>query len=299
MTTALTPPLRWVGSKQRLIGELAARMPRGDELAGRRLVEPFVGSASVFLALGPRRALLADANSDLIALYRELVRDHRDVAWYAARLLRGHTPARYAEVRRAWNAGQPTFAPARAAAMIYLSRTGYNGLWRVNRAGDLNTPAGRPAAEVDWSAIADALEHDLAPAAAALARAELRCADYREVIGEAGSGDVLYLDPPYDGPGFAAYTTDALDQAALARAALAAARRGAWVVASNADTPRVRALYRAADGWTVDTVQVRRTVGARSRDVVQEVIAWHRGDRQDTAAPTHDHASRCQRGVIE
>lgn len=265
------PAVKWAGGKTRLLRELLARLPA----RWGRYFEPFAGGAALFFRLAgegrlaPGLAVLSDANGDLIGCYRELARDHRAVAAHLRELVAGHSRDAYYAVRAAWNEGRPCSPAARAATMLYLNRACFNGLWRVNRAGAMNTPVGSGSLAVP----------DLEGPAAALARAELRCADYREIAAEAVRGDLVYFDPPYDPltptSSFTSYTAGVFgleQQSELSRLALALRRRGVHVVVSNHDTPLVRELYSESSGWRVDAVQVRRSVGARSRGEAREVI---------------------------
>ena len=262
------PIVKWVGGKGRLLPELLARVP----WAFGRYFEPFAGGAALFFALRPERATLGDANADLIWLYRALVEDVEGAIGGVRVHERLHTEAHYYATREAWNArawdGEPL---ARAAAMVYLNRACFNGLWRVNASGDMNAPIGRRADGELHRLEVDA--ERLRAASQALARAELHAGDYRAALRGARAGDFVYFDPPYDGT-FTSYTAGAFgpdEQCELAAVVRRLIRRGVRVMLSNADTPRVRELYA---GLWIDVVQRPGTVscaGAR-RQAVDEVI---------------------------
>jgi DNA adenine methylase len=160
----------------------------------------------------------------------------------------------------------------RAATFIYLNKTCFNGLWRVNRSGAFNVPIGR---YVDPPiCVPDALRN----AQAILGRAELRHGDYRAAVADAARGDFLYFDPPYDPltptASFTSYTIDAFgaeQQRELAETARMLVGKGCRVMLSNSDTPFIRSLYK---GFKIDRVKCARAINsnAAKRGDVDEVI---------------------------
>jgi DNA adenine methylase len=175
-------------------------------------------------------------------------------------------------VRDRWNAAAASSPAERAAAFIYLNKTCYNGLWRVNRRGRFNVPLGRYANP----GIVDA--DGLHAAARALAGAELAVAPFEDVLAHAAPGDLVYFDPPYvplsATAHFTAYTAggfSAADQARLAEVFRALDERGCAVLLSNHDTPMVRRLFH---GYRVDRVLCARNINSRAeaRGAVAEVI---------------------------
>jgi DNA adenine methylase len=266
---AATPIVKWVGGKTKLLPELLARMPPHHE----RYFEPFAGGAAMFFRVGPRRAVLADSNADLIGLYAAVARDVEAVIRELARHRAAHDQRHYYDTRARWNDhGASWSAAERAAAFIYLNKTCFNGLWRVNRAGDFNVPIGR------YTDPPICVPETLRAAHAVLARASLRCGDYRRAIEDAGRGDFVYFDPPYDPvtttANFTSYTADAFgpdDQRELAETARALVARGCRVMLSNSDTPFVRSLYR---GFRIDRVKCARAINSNAsrRGEVDEVI---------------------------
>ena len=263
------PVVKWVGGKTKLLPELLARLPR----TYARYYEPFAGGAALFFRLAPRRAVLADRNTDLIGLYRALAREPRAVIAALGAHRAAHGEAHYYATRARWNDRDTTWTPAeRAAAFVYLNKTCFNGLWRVNRAGDFNVPIGR---YVDPPiCVPEALHaaHDV------LARAKLRCADYRTAVDDARTGDLVYFDPPYDPvtttANFTSYTADAFgpdDQRELAACARSLVARGCAVMLSNSDTTFVRSLYR---GFRIERVKCARAINsnAAKRGEVDELI---------------------------
>jgi DNA adenine methylase len=208
----------------------------------RRYHEPFVGGGAMFFAVAPRRAVLSDANGELIHCWRQV----RDDVHAVLDALSEHVydRARFEAVR----ALDPVRLPAaeRAARFIYLNKTCFNGLWRVNRAGRFNVPFGR---------YKNPTFHDpglLLRASRALRDVQIHRAPFEIALQRAAPGDFVYLDPPYDPvsqtASFTSYTRDAFtwaDQERLAAECASLDRRGVRFLLSNSATPRIRALYRA------------------------------------------------------
>lgn len=295
---AVRPILKWAGGKRQLLPELRPFYPR----VFFRYVEPFLGSGAVFLdlynsgLLAGRRVALSDINADVIGCYL-VVRDRPDAVIAALRALdakhRKAGAAHFYEVRdaafnparRAVHASADpagAYTPALAAMLIYLNRTGFNGLFRVNGRGEFNVPAGRYASPL----ICD--EANLRAWSAALNRpgVTLRVATFDAALAEAGQDDFVYLDPPYapvsSTARFTAYTAGGfgpVEQETLQRTVISLASRGASVLLSNSAAPQIRALYarhrgaRSA-GLKATTVAARRAINSRaaSRGAVREYL---------------------------
>ncbi|MGN7920181.1 DNA adenine methylase [Lysobacter sp. 22409] len=176
------PILRWAGSKQRLLPALSARCPR----VFNRYYEPFAGSAVLFFFLGPRRARLADVNTDLVNFYKALKRDPDGIYKVVSKIPIDDTSYRVIRRRFAEESDQQR----RAAYFWYLNRNCFNGLYRTNRDGVFNVPFGKKLPPLPT------LEHVRA-CAKKLRKASLRVADYEKTIDEASDGDFIYVDPPY------------------------------------------------------------------------------------------------------
>jgi len=258
------PFLKWAGGKRALVPTLAALMPAsyGD------YYEPFVGGGAVFFALGPKRAFLNDANEELINCYA-VVRDRLDELLVA---LSGHvnTEAHYLSTRR--QRPEDLDDVARAARLIYLNRTCFNGLYRVNRNGEFNTPYGH------YRNPTLVPERSLREASAALQGVTVTATGYREACANARRGDLVYLDPPYVPVGeyadFRRYHCEQFredDHEELARLFKDLDARGCHVRLSNAYTPFVLDLY--AD-WTIHEVTARRAINSKGsgRGPIREVV---------------------------
>jgi len=263
------PFLKWVGGKTTLLAELLRHVPPRATL--RRYHEPFVGGGALFFAVAPRRAVLSDNNAELVHCYGQVRDDVHGVLDALARHV--YEKAHYQNIR----ALDPLHLPpaARAARFIYLNKTCFNGLWRVNRAGRFNVPIGR---------YTNPRFHDpsaLIAASQALKGVEIVHAPFEAALVRAAAGDFVYLDPPYDPvsatSSFASYTADGFtwdDQKRLARACIALNRRGVRFLLSNSATERVRELYR---GFEQRTVRAPRFINSKagSRGRVAELLVFN------------------------
>jgi DNA adenine methylase len=285
------PLLKWAGGKRQLLPAFRAFYPDRFD----RYVEPFLGSGAVFFDLHASGRLaghgvrLADSNPDLIGCYAA-VRDRPDaVIAELARLAEAHArdgAACYYAVRERFNAarsngGPSAYSPALAAMLIYLNRTGFNGLFRVNRRGAFNVPAGR---YVRPRIVDEAL---VRATAGALGRpgVTLDRRPFAEAVADARADDLLYFDPPYaplsPTSAFGAYTTPRFtddDQRRLCETVVDLARRGAHVMLSNSSAPAIEALYReaaaAGAGLALWRLAARRAINSRAggRGPVRELL---------------------------
>lgn len=266
-----SPLIRWVGGKGRLLPELLTRAPKNY----LNYYEPFLGGAAMFFALAPAGAVLADANGDLIAMYTA-VRDRPEAV---IRSLRRHRIAHiaggasyYYKVRDQWNRGRLSWGMSRrAASFIYLLKTNFNGVWRLNRDGDYNVPIGK----VSHPNICDTAT--IRTASLALQGKSLIHSDYQQAVSSAKPNDLIYFDSPYDMLGKMSFTTytargfDRQDQRQLASVAKHLVGRGCHVMLSNNDTPFIRSLYR---GFKISRVKCGRSISSKitKRASVNELI---------------------------
>jgi DNA adenine methylase len=271
------PFLKWAGGKKSLLPEIIERLPPPHSL--RRYLEPFVGGGAVFFglrALAPHSAMrIADRNPALIGAYLALRDRLEEVLGALARHARRHGRAHYYRVRRQ----VPDDPAEQAARLLYLNRTCYNGLWRVNRRGEFNVPMGR----YREPRILD--EANLRRVGAALQGVEIRCQDFEPALADCGPGDAVYCDPPYDplslSSNFTAYTAGGFgpdEQRRLACLSARLAARGVEVVVSNSDTAFIRSLYEnLTPRPTLDRVFVPRAINSKKdgrRPVVELLIHW-------------------------
>jgi DNA adenine methylase len=272
----MKPFLKWAGGKAQLLPMILPRLPRRIET----YYEPFLGGGAVFFALADegrfQRAVLADANAEIVACYRG-VRDHLDAVVAA---LRGwkYEEACYYAVREL----EPSALglAERAARLIYLNRTCYNGLYRVNRAGKFNVPFGR----YTNPRICD--EEGLRAASAVLQRAEVLGADFETAVERAQPGDAVYFDPPYlpvsETADFTAYHEWGFDAEAHERLAGVFASLGArdvYALLSNSDAPLARRLYAP---FRPALVEATRSINSKAsgRGAVMELLVGNMALRQ-------------------
>lgn len=266
------PFLKWVGGKSQLLPQILDRL---STTGYYHYHEPFLGGGAVFFSeAGQRaqRAVLMDANPHLVSAYQG-VRDDPEgvIARLAAATNRG--PEAYAAARALDPATLPTPADV-AAWFIYINKLCFNGIWRVNRSGQLNTPYGkRPEAE-----LCD--PENIRACSTLLKKATILHSDFRRIVDWVQPGDVVYLDPPYapvsETADFTSYTKDGFtldEQSAVRDVALSLSRYGCFVVVSNADVPLIRQLYNEQQ-FIVDVVPARRNINSdgAKRGPVAEVL---------------------------
>ena len=269
------PFLKWVGGKTQLLPQIAPLLPK----TFRRYFEPFVGGGAMFFDLRARRsdmaAVLQDVNLELVNCYTA-VRDDVEGLIEALREHR-YESDHYYEVR----AQKPAdlSAAKRAARTIFLNKTGYNGLYRVNRSGLFNVPFGRMGnpllCDVD----------NLRACSQALADVAIIGGDFSTILTQAKKGDFVYFDPPYvplsPTSDFTAYIPGGFgerEQRALAEVFSALASRGVHVLLSNSDTPLVRKLY--AD-HAIEIVLAARNINSKvsGRGKLSEIVVRSVGRR--------------------
>jgi DNA adenine methylase len=258
------PFLKWAGGKRALLPALVPLLPASYG----SYYEPFVGGGALFFALQPSRAFLNDANEELVNCYA-VVRDRLDDLLVALTAHR-NTEDHFRRVRAQRSADLDDIA--RAARFVYLNRTCFNGLYRVNARGEFNTPYG------GYRNPTLVPEVSLRAASSALHGVTLTAVGYREACATAGKGDLVYLDPPYVAAGryadFRRYHREQFrddDHEDLARLFKELDARGCRVRLSNAHTPWVLDLY--AD-WTIHEVTTRRAINSdgSGRGPVREVV---------------------------
>lgn len=253
------PFLKWAGGKRQLIGALLHHVPPRIE----RYHEPFLGGAALFFALRPRLgrkyAYLSDTNERLIRTYRGL----RDAPDQVIELLRSypHDKSFFLQLRaRDVDAGSDAEV---AAWFIYLNKTAYNGLYRVNRHDRFNVPFG------DYAHPNICDEPTLRRCATSLRRARIEHLDFARAAARARPGDLVYFDPPYvplsKTASFTSYTSGGFtlgEHRRLRDVALALKQRGVHVLVSNSSAQSVRDLYEP--GFELFPVRARRAVNSRA-----------------------------------
>lgn len=261
----MTPFLKWAGGKRWLVSQHDAWLRKN----ANRYIEPFLGSGAVFFHTKPKSAILSDLNTELISAYQALRDTPLKVKHHLLAHHRMHSVDHYYHVRQQ----APRTAATQAARFIYLNRTCFNGLYRVNLQGRFNVPKGTKEKVILPS-------DDFEKMSALLQTAHLESCDFADTIGQAKNGDFLYIDPPYtvrhNNNNFLKYNENIFswaDQKRLAECLSEAARRGASILISNADHPCIHELYRA-NYWqriTVDRFS-RLASAAKHRKRTTEVV---------------------------
>ena len=249
----LSPFLKWPGGKRWAAQQIA-------EVIRRKLLgaywEPFLGGGAIFFLLRPSRAILSDVNPDLMNTYR-VVRDSPDEV---IRVLDGFRVSKktYYRIR----ASVPPDRVVRAARFLYLNRTAFGGMYRLNRQGGFNVPYGGGDRTPNILLQTGLLKNS----SNALQSAELKESDFEVALKSAKTGDVVYCDPTYtvthDHNGFVRYNEQNFswtDQERLARAAVQARRRGVSIIVSNAHHEEIKKLYQFA---TLRTLTRQSTLSA-------------------------------------
>jgi DNA adenine methylase len=258
------PFVKWVGGKRQLLPVLLSRAP----VSFGRYFEPFVGGGALFFALRPRSAVLSDINAELITAY-EVVRDKPDQLISALEVHR--YDADYFRAIRAIQAAalEPV---GRAARFIYLNKTGYNGVYRVNSQGQFNVPFGKYLNPT----ICD--ENNLRLDSAALAGQVVKTASFEMVLDAAKPGDFVYFDPPYiplsATSSFTSYTAGGFtlsDQKRLATVFRQLDKRGCQLMLSNSSVAAIPTLYA---GYRIEQVAANRAINCKAerRGAIQEVL---------------------------
>lgn len=262
------PFLKWAGNKFRILQHIIPMLPAGD-----RLIEPFAGSAALFLNSNYDQYLLSDRNADLISLYNLLKQGGAEFIDYCAQYFveQNNRENRYYKLRDEFNSCDDPLR--RAALFIYLNRHGYNGLCRYNASGGFNVPFGRykrpyfPATEML------AFHHKSRDA-------QFTVGDFKTAMQEAQPGDVIYCDPPYvplsTSANFTTYSAGGFNlenQQQLADLAQSCAQRGIPVLVSNHNTPFTRKIYQQARKTRRFKVQRYISCNGEKRNSAGEILA--------------------------
>ena len=245
------PILKWAGGKTQMLSDLLPKVPASYG----RYIEPFFGGGALFFALQPENAIIADSNPELINMYRQVADNVDEVIRYLKKY--ENTSEVFYEVRSLeWE----TLPQAEAAARtIFLNRTCFNGLYRVNKQGKFNVPYGK----YKNPKICD--EDGLRAASAALQKAEILCGDYLLVLDHyAQPGDFVFLDPPYlpisEYSDFKRYTKEQFyeeDHIELAKIIMRLHERGCHIVLTNSNHPLVHELYAP---FAIEVIQTKRHI---------------------------------------
>ena len=261
----MKPFLKWPGGKRWFVEKHFDFLPQ--ELQGR-YIEPFVGSGAVFFALLPERAVLSDISDDLISTYRGIQNHHSKVQALLVQYSKKHSVAHYYRVRDT----EPSSIAERAARFLYLNRTCFNGIYRVNTQGRFNVPVGSRNNVLQR-------DDDFLGWSRALSHVHMQTSDFEPIINNATKGDFIFVDPPYtvchNNNGFVKYN-DVLfswkDQIRLRDCLVRARTRGVQILMANANHGSIRDLYGSDFKQSVVSRFCSIAASGTKRDRFQELI---------------------------
>lgn len=267
------PFVKWAGGKRQLMNDIMTRIPNNYN----RYIEPFIGGGAIFLALEPENAIINDVNEELINCYR-VIRDSVDELINVLRIhsINGNNSEYFYNIR-GLDRSEKYFNltdEQRAARMIYLNRTCFNGLYRVNRKNQFNVPFGK---YINPRILDEELIREVS---GYLNRADVNImnGNYVDVLEQCSEGDFVYLDPPYyplnATSNFTSYTAEGFadeQQIELKRQCDILTQNGVKFLQSNSNTEFINELY---SEYIIEFVDARRNINrnANARGGVSEVL---------------------------
>ncbi|RLL43925.1 DNA adenine methylase [Oceanobacillus piezotolerans] len=279
----LQPFIKWVGGKRQLLHEIRKYVP---SIFGT-YYEPFVGGGAVLFDLAPKNAVINDSNAELINLYK-VIKSKRKLEQLIRKLKEHRNEEEYYYKVRAEDRSDDYFTKSdvdRASRFIYLNRTGYNGLYRVNSNGYFNVPFGKYKNPdyVNESVLRRCHEY--------LNKNNVRITnkDFESAVKGAKAGDLIYFDPPYDPlnetSSFTSYTKDSFgdwDQVRLRNLFIKLYEKGCYVILSNSDTLFINKLYNYP-GVQIIKVEASRNVNSKKegRGKITEVMVIADGTNKE------------------
>lgn len=271
----LKPVVKWVGGKTQLLPQILPRVPS----AYNTYHEPFFGGGAVFLAIAPKSAVINDLNDELMSMYAVLRNNPKEL--YEKLMSIPTDKETFLNIRALDRSPEFSSLSAldKAARLIYINKTCFNGLYRVNSKGFFNTPYGTPKSRigVDEQNFFDVSEY------LNQSNVKLLSGDYLDAIKHVEPGDFVYLDPPYDiekgESEFVSYTSDGFgrgDQQKLKSIFDELNDKGVHIMLTNSNTAFMRELYAE---YILETVSVRRSINSngKSRTGFTEIIVRNYG----------------------
>lgn len=268
------PFVKWVGGKRQLLRqfrELGLYPPEDFNPMTNTYYEPFVGGGAVFFDLLPKNAELSDLNNELVTTYNVIKNNVDELIQSLQKHI--YDKEYYLEVRA--KKVEDLSDVEVASRFIFLNRTGFNGLYRVNKSGQFNVPFGR----YNNPVICD--EDNLRRVSNALQDVTITHQDYKHALKAAKSGDFIYLDPPYypinATSSFTSYTAEGFlekEQTELRDTFVKLHEKGCFVMLSNSDTPFINELYSGIDGIIINKITAGRSINSKGsgRGKITEVL---------------------------
>lgn len=268
------PFIKWAGGKSQLLPEMSKLFPPKAQI--NRYFEPFLGGGAVFFYLQHPKSFLSDTNKNLVELYDVVKNNVEDLI----KALKKHKNERdyFYEVRA--QKPEELSQVERAARLIFLNKTCFNGLYRENSKGEFNVPFGK----YKNPTICD--EEGLRSASLALKHAKITRSEFHSVLSQAKTTDFIYFDPPYHPlnktSNFTSYTAGGFgekEQRDLAKVYRELSDRGCFVMLSNSDTPLIRELYRDFSTFEIKATRaINSKAGGRGKITELLVINyyWHK-----------------------
>ncbi|WP_159649317.1 DNA adenine methylase [Erysipelothrix aquatica] len=269
------PVLKWVGGKRQLIDKIIPLI----DINNKTYVEPFVGGGAILFELQPKRAIINDYNAELMNVYQVIKESPKQLLDLLSIHKNNNSESYYYETRSIDRNGDYNKLSdvERAARIMYLNKTCYNGLYRVNSLGQFNSPFGRYknpniVNEITIKAVSKYFnENDV----------KIVTGDYRKVLDTVDSNCFVYLDPPYMplsiSSSFTSYTNngfDLKDQIILRDECIRLHKKGVKFIQSNSSSEKVYELYSNIDGFSILTVNASRAINSKAdkRGAIKEVL---------------------------
>lgn len=270
------PFLKWAGGKRQLMDKIKENLP--NDIKELKYYEPFVGGGAVFLELEPKKAVINDFNSELINVY-EVIRDNVEELIHELKEYKEKNSQEYFYEVRELDRNTEVYSNMsnvkKAARIIYLNKTCYNGLFRVNSRGEFNTPYGR---YKNPNIVNEAVLKAVSIYLNSSKNIKIMSGDYKESLRRISKKSFVYFDPPYwkisDSSSFTGYTMNGFteeNQVELRDVCRMLDKKGVKFMLSNSDTPFIRELYKE---FSIISVDATRSINSNSqkRGTVGEVL---------------------------
>ena len=272
----LSPVLKWVGGKRQLLNDIIPMIPTNYSI----YVEPFIGGGAVLFELQPKKAIINDFNSELINVYT-VIRDYPDELIKELQFHKENNSSEHFYAVREYDRKPELFSQMtpvqKAARIIYLNKTCYNGLYRVNSAGQFNSPYGKyKNPNIINETVIRAMskyfnENNIV----------IKNGDFKDALKGLRKGAFVYLDPPYmpisSSSSFTGYTENGFDedkQRELKALCDRLDKKGIKFLQSNSDCEFIRELY---NGYKIKTIKAKRVINSKgnSRGEINEVLIYN------------------------